>query len=305
MICKSGVLHSYIMDGGVFDNVKRIWTLKTVLDTGSFRKAASLLKVSPSAVSQSLSILETKYGKPLLIRGKNEIIPTKEAQLLIKEAEPLMEFLEAFDKQKKEFNIDYIDLGAYESLAITLFPELTKHMKQHFPKIKLRIFSGRSSQMVSKVRTGELCMAMVIETEEIQDLSKRELFQDRLGLFQIKDLKGPSLDLGVLSMTGKTQPLFYSRFLQAVKDKREVNFTADSFELLAHYAMAGEATVILPINVAARFNQLIEVTPFESIDLGVHSIQLVARPECDSQEIDFVFNQVTQVLTKSRLTPVI
>jgi LysR family transcriptional regulator (chromosome initiation inhibitor) len=44
--------------------------LLAVIDSGSFEQAALLLHLTPSAVSQRVSALETELGKPLIVRGK-------------------------------------------------------------------------------------------------------------------------------------------------------------------------------------------------------------------------------------------
>ncbi|UOD28502.1 LysR family transcriptional regulator ArgP [Massilia violaceinigra] len=44
--------------------------LLAVIDSGSFEQAAALLHLTPSAVSQRISALESELGMPLLVRGK-------------------------------------------------------------------------------------------------------------------------------------------------------------------------------------------------------------------------------------------
>lgn len=44
--------------------------LLAVIDSGSFEQAAALLHLTPSAVSQRVSALESELGMPLLVRGK-------------------------------------------------------------------------------------------------------------------------------------------------------------------------------------------------------------------------------------------
>jgi LysR family transcriptional regulator (chromosome initiation inhibitor) len=44
--------------------------LLAVIDTGSFEQAAALLHLTPSAVSQRVSAMESELGMPLLVRGK-------------------------------------------------------------------------------------------------------------------------------------------------------------------------------------------------------------------------------------------
>ena len=46
---------------------------QTIIEQGSFVKAASILHLTPSAVSHSISSLESEVGFPLFIRNKNGV----------------------------------------------------------------------------------------------------------------------------------------------------------------------------------------------------------------------------------------
>ena len=59
------------------DQIKKLWVLDLIIQSGSLRKAALQAKVSPSAVSQTLSSLERSIGRPLLVRSKGGVTPTR------------------------------------------------------------------------------------------------------------------------------------------------------------------------------------------------------------------------------------
>ena len=46
---------------------------QTIIEQGSFAKAAQLLHLTPSAVSHSISSMEEEVGFPLFIRNKNGV----------------------------------------------------------------------------------------------------------------------------------------------------------------------------------------------------------------------------------------
>ena len=75
-------------------HLKKIWVLKFIVEAGSLKKAAQMTKVSPSAVSQTLSALEKIYKKPLIERKNNTIKPTKDALELLECAAPVFSSLE-------------------------------------------------------------------------------------------------------------------------------------------------------------------------------------------------------------------
>jgi DNA-binding transcriptional LysR family regulator len=77
------------------DQIKKLWILDLVIRLGSLKKASLQAKVSPSAISQTLTTLEQSFGKSLLIREKGHITPTPDALSILEVVRPAFE---AFDK---------------------------------------------------------------------------------------------------------------------------------------------------------------------------------------------------------------
>ncbi len=74
------------------NTLRKTLILKTIVDTGSFRKAAKNLSVSTSAISQSIKSLEKTIGRPMLVRNKDGVIITNEARDLIEKPSLLLRF---------------------------------------------------------------------------------------------------------------------------------------------------------------------------------------------------------------------
>lgn len=77
---------------GVLDGIE---TFLAVARHLSFRRAASELGVSPSAVGQSVRQLEERVGAPLLLRTTRAVSLTQAGQHLLTEAGPALEAVEA------------------------------------------------------------------------------------------------------------------------------------------------------------------------------------------------------------------
>ena len=57
--------------------------LKTVAEQGSFRKAADILGLTPSAISHAVSSLESELGFSVLTRSKNGVTLTNYGERLL------------------------------------------------------------------------------------------------------------------------------------------------------------------------------------------------------------------------------
>src|ERR1043165_7959132 len=79
-------------------------TLDVLLSEGSVTRAASRLRLSPSAMSRALARLREVTGDPLLVRAGRELVPTPRAielrdrvAQLVQEAQAVLRPVEALD----------------------------------------------------------------------------------------------------------------------------------------------------------------------------------------------------------------
>ncbi len=75
-------------------------TLIAVVDTGSFSKAADLLKVTQSGVSHAVAGLERELGVALVGRARNGLSLTEVGQRVLVHAREMLGREEAFSRSK-------------------------------------------------------------------------------------------------------------------------------------------------------------------------------------------------------------
>ncbi len=87
----------------------RLRYFAVVGETGSVRKAAELLRLSPAALSKSIKLLEFELGTKLLVPSGRGIMLTDEGRELLAKSRPLLDSLEQLSssfRQKKELVIN-------------------------------------------------------------------------------------------------------------------------------------------------------------------------------------------------------
>lgn len=288
--------------------LRKLMVLKTIVETGSFRQAARKLNVTPSAVSQSLSSLEKNLGKVMLIRDKNSFRVTPECRDLLDRAEEAFTALNGLLGLKQEkLDINRLDLGSYESLAVDVLPEMIKRLKRDHPGAKINLTTARTSILLQKLRTGELCTALVTETDETKNFSSVVITEDEFGLFaaaslQLEDCSWDELvDLGFASLSVGVEghPAYYQKFLKSLGDNFKPNLTSDSFEVLKNAARSGAAISILPKRIATRIGgDLVELKQRPSgktLELGRHKILIAYLGQCDSREAEYIAQIVREI----------
>lgn len=292
------------------DQIKKLWILDLIIRCGSLRGAALQAKVSPSAISQSLSSLEHSVGKSLLIRDRGTITPTQDAIMILEVVRPAFE---AFDRLR-DINhapvpkLTWLNFGTYESIAIDVLPGLIHSLKQKIPHLKLGLRISRTNSLLTMVRKGELCSALITEVDDLDRFYVREVAEDRLGLYvsnrhSISQLGWRAIEnFGLSSLApGKDGlPRYFTKFLRQLDGARPF-ILSDSFEALRAAAAAGTLVAVLPHRVAMRSDDLCEVTPPRGklrIESGKHRICLVSQSNCDPEESDFLADEASRLFAQ-------
>lgn len=288
------------------DQIKKLWILDLIIQSGSLKKAALQAKVSPSAISQTLSSLEETLKKPLLIREKGSVIPTQEACVILDIVRPAFE---AFDRLKNLNNhsvpeISWLNFGTYESVALIILPGLLHTFREKLPKARLGLRIARTSQLLTLVRKGELCSALITEVDGLDRFYVKEVYRDRLGFFvsdkhPISKLGWTAIEkygFGSLAPSKDGLPRYYTKFLKQLGNFKPL-LLSESFEALREAALAGAIVSVLPHRVAIRNSDLVELIPPKPFkDIGEHRLLVVSQLSCDKEETDFLAEEAKRLL---------
>lgn len=131
--------------------------LKTVADQGSFRKAAELLGLTPSAVSHAVSSLEKELGFFVFNRGKNGVTLTNYGERLLPYVNAVLNSDESLQQAVAEFNglkQGRIKIGCFSSVCTNWMPELIHAFAKSYPAIEMEIFQGTYDDVSYWIKNG-------------------------------------------------------------------------------------------------------------------------------------------------------
>ena len=155
---------------------------EAIVQEKSFQKAATLLNMTPSAVSHAISGMEKEVGFSLFIRGKQETTLTAHGELLLpyvravlKSEESLQETIAAFRGLEK----GAVKLGGFNSVCSMWVPQIVKKFQEKFPNIQIEIYQGTYADLVEWLRNGtiDLCIMSAVDAEGFDYMP---LYHDRL-----------------------------------------------------------------------------------------------------------------------------
>lgn len=116
-------------------NVRQLEAFKTIMELGSFTRAAERMNLSQPGISKLIYLLERKCGFSLFHRQKNGVIPTSEGEMLYSEVKHLflsVKSVESRARAIKELDYGQIQIVSYTSLGTRVLPPiLGKFMREH------------------------------------------------------------------------------------------------------------------------------------------------------------------------------
>ncbi len=284
-----------VLDLDYINEFKKIYVLSILKEEGSYRQAARKLGVTSSAISQSITSLEKAMGKSLVIRDRNSIRVTEEAETLLVKSAPAFDAMKGVLNKEKSYEIARLDLGTYESIASDILPGVLTDLRRDHAGIKLNFTIGRTSTLLQKIRTGELCTAIVIDSEELDHFSKEFIVQDEFAIYIAKKFfKKDSLaeiyqqlGLGSISASGQGHPRYYQKYLDSLHKTFKPTIFSDSLEVLKGLTAQGLIMSILPKRIGSRDVDLMDISKHVKIkndERGIHHIVLAYQGKCDKHE---------------------
>jgi DNA-binding transcriptional LysR family regulator len=159
-------------------------TLDVLLAEGSVARAAQRLKLSPSAMSRTLSRLREATGDPLLVRAGRKLVPTPRALALrsrvgplVREAEEVLRPAEGTDLTRLTRTFT---LRTSEGFVETFGPALLARVTRDAPLVKL-CFAQKPDKDSTALREGSVDLETgVVEASSGPELLTQALFRDRL-----------------------------------------------------------------------------------------------------------------------------
>ena len=132
-----------------------------VVETGSFTKAALLVKRTQSAITQQICNLEKVLGKRLFDRGK-QVKLTKDGEIFISYAHKIFAlYLEVFDRFKYPELEGEIRFGVPEDFATMLLSDVLIDFSRIHPRILLNVECDLTLNLFDGFKKGAFDMVLV------------------------------------------------------------------------------------------------------------------------------------------------
>lgn len=172
----------------------------SIVEAGSFSRAATLIHVAQPALSQQIAELEEKLGLSLLQRSARGVRPTAAGEVLYREASSIlrqMEQLPGIVRSSSGEAVGTVGLGMSSTLAASLAGQIVEVCRVNLPKVTLKLAVADSETIRARVEAHALDMALVFEDELVPAFARKLLFRQRL--YVIRD-QGEEGSAGAISL---------------------------------------------------------------------------------------------------------
>ncbi len=154
----------------------------TIIETGSFTKAAEQLGYTQSAISQIIRSLEQELSTKLLLRSRKGIALTADGEQLLPYIKNLHHsYCELMEKRKEMQGLQsgIIRIGTFTSVSCHWLPKLMKDFKKQYPSVNFELHQGEYTSIAQWVKEGSVDFGFV-NPDAVSGLTTISLRQDEM-----------------------------------------------------------------------------------------------------------------------------
>ena len=146
-------------------------------ETGSFSRAAEMLRYTPSGVNQLVTALEKEIGFSLFSRSTKGVALTANGQLLLP---VIREILHQEDKlfelsaQMNGLLIGTVTIAAYSSIATHWLPAVIRDFQENYPHVEIKLMEGIWQEVSQWLGEGNAIFFFGVASSDIGFLSYQE-----------------------------------------------------------------------------------------------------------------------------------
>lgn len=274
----------------------RLRYFQVVSETGSIRKAAEMLRLSPAALSKAIKLLEQEAGIALLTPSGRGIVVTDEGRELARLSRPL---LEGFDRlaqtlrDKSPGPEQPIRIGSFEVFTTHFLGALIEHLPDDTPLLLREVIPGQLERTLVERETDFGITYIPVPTAGVDH---EQVARARMGIFGAPELA--KRDLAELPFVVPIAPLAGSpnkvQGLDGWRDDqfaRKVRYRVTMMESALELCRRRKAVAYLPTFVARLHNETVrpalrlqEIKPPRGLapqEQGVYLARRKTDPESD------------------------
>lgn len=274
-------------------DVRRLWLLRELAEHGTIAATARACSLTPSAVSQQLSVLQREVGATLFVRDGRGIVLTEAARVLVAHAENVLAELERAKSGISELGDSargVIRLGAFPTAAASLVPPAIADARTDHPDLKVLLEEWETVEGIPALKSGRVDLLLVYEYNLLPEISDPgielvPLFTEPLFAAAPASTRWP--DSGVALESLREEPWIAPRSdsaLRSVLDRAcglagfspVWDYTSDDYTVILALVGAGLGVSLVPRLASANLTAVSRLLPITEPTLS-RRVSIAAR----------------------------
>jgi len=166
--------------------LRQLRYFEAVAREGNFSRAAERCFVSQPSLSQQIINLEKELGEVLFIRARGRVKLTGAGELLRPRARAILAGVsdaEQTFKEREALATESVSFGVIPTVAPYFLPQLLATFHNTYPRARIDIVEGKTTEIVGQVTAGTLCFAVVSNLgQPVRGLQTETLLMEKLVL---------------------------------------------------------------------------------------------------------------------------
>jgi DNA-binding transcriptional LysR family regulator len=154
-------------------DLRQLEILQAIAETGSFTASGRKLRVSQSAISRQVLLLEEELGEPLFLRVGRQVRMTPAAESLVQLGQRVFQdvrdTLGTITDHTRALR-GRLRLAGGMTVCLYVFPPLLKHLKRVHPELELRLTVATAGRSVDEIRAGRVDIGLLTLPVDESDL---------------------------------------------------------------------------------------------------------------------------------------
>ena len=158
----------------------------TVAEELNITKAADKLSMSQPPLSFQMKALEKELETELFIRGKRHLQLTESGRLLYRHAKEILNLAEKTSSEIRSMSNGIsgtISIGLVEGSAPNIAASWIAEFMKRYPGISFRIMDGNSDELIEKLRSGLVNLAIITSPCDQTLLNSFKVGQEKMHVF--------------------------------------------------------------------------------------------------------------------------
>lgn len=145
-------------------SIRQLEVLVAVAETGSFRRAATSLRISQPALSAQVQAAEHLLGIQVFERDRRSVLVTPAGEDVVGRAREALIAIDAVGdaaRRRSEPLVGSLRLGVIPTIAPYWLPALLPEVHRRFPKLELILREDQTARLITQLSAGQLELALL------------------------------------------------------------------------------------------------------------------------------------------------